>query len=160
VGGPRGQRDFTGDAAEAVAGFTGSGHPARFAGNGIPRNRRAATDTRGHGEIANQSGAGRTGASIAEAEAGGMSCAAIEILSCDYVDGTLTAAQKAEVERHLDSCPACAALARDSAAAVAFMERAAEVEAPPELITRILFDAPWTKSKPDSKARRWLSAIL
>ncbi len=52
------------------------------------------------------------------------------------------------MERHLAECPACAELARDSAAAVAFMERAAEVEPPPELMTRILFDAPWRKEKP------------
>src|ERR1051325_8447429 len=77
-----------------------------------------------------------------------MTCADYEILICDYVDGTLAPAQKTELERHLDGCPACAELARDSAAAVSFMERAADVEPPPELITRILFDAPWSKLKP------------
>ena len=82
-----------------------------------------------------------------------MNCADIEILICDYVDGTLGAAEKAEVERHFAECPACAELARDSAAAVSFMESAADVEAPPELVTRILFDAPWTKGKPKSKPR-------
>jgi anti-sigma factor RsiW len=77
-----------------------------------------------------------------------MNCAELEELICDYVDGTLSAARKAEVERHLEACPACAEVARDSAAAVAFMERAADVEPPPELITRILFDAPWTRKTP------------
>ena len=76
-----------------------------------------------------------------------MSCAEIEILICDYVDGTLAPASRAEVERHFAACPACAALARDAAAAVAFMEHAAEVEPPPELVTKILFDAPWHKAK-------------
>jgi len=89
-----------------------------------------------------------------------MNCAQIEILICDYVDGTLPSAQKAEVERHLAECPQCAELARDSAAAVAFMERAAEVEAPPELVTRILFDAPWSKGKPKSKVRNWMRVLL
>ena len=42
-----------------------------------------------------------------------MNCADIEILICDYVDGTLNAAQRADVERHLSACPACAELARD-----------------------------------------------
>jgi Putative zinc-finger len=84
-----------------------------------------------------------------------MNCAELEELICDYADGTLTAARKAEVERHLEACPACAELARDSAAAVAFMERAADVEPPPELITRILFDAPWTRKAP-AKGRGWL----
>ena len=89
-----------------------------------------------------------------------MNCAEIEILICDYVDGTLDAAQKADVERHFTECPACAVLARDSAAAVAFMERAADVEPPPELITRILFDAPWSKEKSHSKWNVWVRAIL
>ncbi len=84
-----------------------------------------------------------------------MNCAEIEILICEYVDGTLKPAQRAEVESHCAGCATCAALARDSAAAVAFMERAAEVEAPPELITRMLFDAPWQKNKPG-----WLPKIF
>ena len=56
-----------------------------------------------------------------------MICADLEILICDYVDGTLAAAQKAEVERHLAACPACAEMARDSATAVEFMQCAANV---------------------------------
>jgi len=94
-----------------------------------------------------------------------MKCAELEILICDYVDGTLAAAGKAEVERHLAACPACAELARDSAAAVKFMERAADVEPPPELITRILYDAPWTKQRSLSRGLRakltgWVGPIL
>jgi hypothetical protein len=90
-----------------------------------------------------------------------MICADVEILICDYLDGTLPAERKSAVERHLAECPACAALARDSAAAVEFMERAADVEPPPELITRILFHAPWNKDgiKP-AGARSWMAAIL
>jgi anti-sigma factor RsiW len=34
-----------------------------------------------------------------------MNCAELEQLICDYVDGTLTADRKAEVERHLETCP-------------------------------------------------------
>jgi anti-sigma factor RsiW len=89
-----------------------------------------------------------------------MNCADIEILICDYVDGTLAPAQKAEVERHFAVCPACAELARDSAAAVSFMQSAADVEPPPELITRLLFDSPWGKGKQKSKWREWVGALL
>ncbi|HEY1341785.1 MAG TPA: zf-HC2 domain-containing protein [Bryobacteraceae bacterium] len=89
-----------------------------------------------------------------------MNCADLEILICDYVDGTLAPAEKAEVERHFAQCPACAELARDSAAAVGFMERAAAVEPPPELITRILFDAPWSTGKSKTKQRGWLGKLL
>jgi hypothetical protein len=81
-----------------------------------------------------------------------MNCAELEILICDYVDGTLAPAARAEVERHLAGCAACTALAQDSAAAVQFIERAAEVEPPQELVTRILFDPPWRHYR-----RGWLS---
>ena len=71
-----------------------------------------------------------------------MNCADLEILLCDYVDGTLPPAEKTELERHLGQCANCAELARDTAAAVAFIGRAAPVEPPPELMTRILFELP------------------
>jgi hypothetical protein len=90
-----------------------------------------------------------------------MTCADCEILICDYLDGALTPDRKAAVERHLEGCPECAAMARDAAAAVAFMECAASVEPPPELITRILFEAPWSagKAKP-APWRKWLAGAL
>jgi hypothetical protein len=87
-----------------------------------------------------------------------MNCADAELLICDYA--ALSSAERFELERHLGVCPGCAELARDSATAVAFMERAADVEPPPELMTRILFDAPWTKGKQKSKAREWAGAVL
>ena len=81
-----------------------------------------------------------------------MNCAEAEILICDLVDGTLAPGPRAELERHLAACSACAELARDSAAAVAFMERAADVEPPPALVTRILFDPPWANARARSSA--------
>jgi hypothetical protein len=90
-----------------------------------------------------------------------MNCADYEILICDYADGTLTPALKAELERHLAECPACAEMARDGAAAVAFMGRAENVEPPPELITRILFEGPWNAGKEKPSAwRKWVAAAL
>lgn len=89
-----------------------------------------------------------------------MNCGDVEILICDYVDSTLAPADKAALELHLSHCAACAELARDSAAAVSFIERSADVEPPPELVTRILFDAPWSKEKQGSKLRTWVRAIL
>jgi hypothetical protein len=71
-----------------------------------------------------------------------MNCADFEILLCDYLDGTLAADVKAEFEHHLAQCAGCAEMAHDVGAAVGFMERAAEVEPPPELLTRILFELP------------------
>jgi len=90
-----------------------------------------------------------------------MNCADIEISICEYVDGTLAPAQKAEFERHLAECPACAEMARDSAAAVEFIGRAETVEPPPELITRILFEGPWNEGKAKPAAwRKWVTVAL
>ncbi len=86
-----------------------------------------------------------------------MNCADAENLICDYA--TLGSAERFELERHLGECPACAELAQDAAAAVGFMEHAAEVEAPPELVTRILFDAPWSKGR-GGRVTRWLGELL
>ncbi|MBS1827866.1 MAG: zf-HC2 domain-containing protein [Acidobacteria bacterium] len=71
-----------------------------------------------------------------------MSCDELELLLCDYIDGTLPAAERVAFEAHLASCPACREFAQDASAAVSFMERAAEVEPPPSLVTRILQQAP------------------
>lgn len=87
-----------------------------------------------------------------------MNCADAEILICDYA--TLRSNERFELERHLAVCPACAELARDSAAALAFIESAADVEPPPELITRILYDAPWSKGKQKSKLAEWAGSLL
>ncbi len=90
-----------------------------------------------------------------------MNCADCEILICEYLDGSLAPDRKAAVERHFEECPDCAAMARDAAAAVAFIERAAAVEPPPELITRILFEAPWSTGKAKPAAwRKWLAGAL
>jgi hypothetical protein len=66
-----------------------------------------------------------------------MTCAHLEIALCDYLDGTLSPAEKAEVERHLSECAACAEMARDASSAMAFIERVADVEPPPQLVTRM-----------------------
>jgi anti-sigma factor RsiW len=96
-----------------------------------------------------------------------MTCAEIEILLADYVDGTIRGAEKLALETHLKSCQECAELAADSANAVAFMERASSVEAPPELVTRILFEVTSGPSaaqvKPSWTRRifgKWLEPVL
>jgi anti-sigma factor RsiW len=96
-----------------------------------------------------------------------VNCADVEILLADYVDGTLDVSHRAEeksaLEAHLAGCAACAELARDSAGAVAFMQRAATVDAPAELVTRILFEVTAGPShaiiKP-SLARRLFGRLL
>lgn len=87
-----------------------------------------------------------------------MNCADLDILLCDYVDGTLHGVQKSAVEEHLAGCAACAALARDAATAVAFMDRAALVEPPPELLTRIMFELPSAKRHARRSGGWWATA--
>jgi len=96
-----------------------------------------------------------------------MTCQDLELLLAEYVDQTIHGEQKSAIEAHLAECPACAELARDAAAAVGFMERAATVEAPPALVTRILFeitDGPSRAAVRPSRLRRifgpWIEPLL
>jgi len=87
-----------------------------------------------------------------------MNCADAEILICDYA--TLTSSERFELERHLGECPACAELAHDSAAALAFIERVADVEPPPALVNRILFDERWKQhASRNAGLRGWIRRV-
>jgi hypothetical protein len=87
-----------------------------------------------------------------------MNCADAEILICDYA--TLSSAERFELERHLGDCRACTELARDSAAALAFMERVADVEPPPVLVNRILFEQRWKQqASRTAGVRAWIHKI-
>ena len=91
-----------------------------------------------------------------------MNCADVEILLADYVDGTLRGEDRSALENHLAGCAACAELARDAAGAIAFMERAAAVEAPPGLVDRILLETR-APVKPHWTRRlfgRWLAPVF
>src|SRR2546426_1138672 len=69
-----------------------------------------------------------------------LTCADVEILLADYVDQNLQDREVSELKAHFATCPECSALAADAAYAVAFMERSAVVEPPPELVNKILFE--------------------
>lgn len=69
-----------------------------------------------------------------------MKCVEIEALLADYVDGTLSAVERASVEQHLVSCPACREFAAEVQSATAFLARVPDVEPPPELAARIIFE--------------------
>ena len=68
-----------------------------------------------------------------------LKCNDIEALLCDYVDGTLGGAGRAQVDGHVKNCDVCAELLADSQSAVHFMAAVVDVEPPPELITRVLY---------------------
>jgi anti-sigma-K factor RskA len=78
-----------------------------------------------------------------------MTCAELEILLCDYVDGTLRGAEKTALETHLAECSACAELAKDVAGVTAFIDTVAAAEPPAELLTRILHVIPTGRQRPE-----------
>ncbi len=89
-----------------------------------------------------------------------MQCADFEIRLCDYLDGTLEAAARREVEEHAAGCPHCQELLAGSRTLAAFLERVPGVDAPPELITAILYR---TQGAGAGRAlrgwRRWLGPL-
>lgn len=91
-----------------------------------------------------------------------MKCVDIETLLADYVDGSLAAAERAAVEEHLSECGSCREYLADIQAATAFMGNVPEVQTPPELIAKIIFE---TESGRHGRLRseagflRWLRPI-
>lgn len=76
-----------------------------------------------------------------------ITCSEFEILLADYLDGTLAAGEKAAIEEHRNACVFCAELALDASGAMAFMDRAANVEPPPALVNRILLEVKGGESR-------------
>ena len=91
-----------------------------------------------------------------------MKCVDIEALLCDYVDGALGQPERAEVDTHIASCDACAELLADSQSAVRFMSGVAPLEAPPELVTRILYRTHGAKPQHQEveRPRGWFSRLF
>ena len=87
-----------------------------------------------------------------------MTCAELEILLCDYVDGTLRGEEKTALESHLAGCSACAELAKDVAGVTAFIETVAPAEPPAELLTRILHELP--TGRPATEKRSWWQKLF
>jgi hypothetical protein len=71
-----------------------------------------------------------------------MKCAEFEVLLSDSLDGVITPADQARLDEHARSCAACAELAADCGAAIAFLGKVEEVEPPAELVNRLVFMAP------------------
>jgi anti-sigma factor RsiW len=88
-----------------------------------------------------------------------MNCADFEILLADYIDGTLSDATRAQVEQHASSCAGCSELLKDASGAVAFLSRVADVAPPPELVTRIAFQAPARRAREPFERQGVLSRL-
>jgi len=97
-----------------------------------------------------------------------MNCAELEARLADYVDGTLGHVDRTALERHAASCNECRELVRDVTGAVVFIKRVARVEPPPELVTRIAYQAPLGRTREPLDrpsllgrlTRGWLHPIL
>jgi anti-sigma factor RsiW len=90
-----------------------------------------------------------------------MTCAEVDILLCDYVDGTLPSTEKTAVEEHLSGCAPCTELVRDASSALSFMERVTDVEPPAELVTRIFHIPAAEPARPRARAgfAGWLQSL-
>jgi Putative zinc-finger len=88
-----------------------------------------------------------------------IQCAEFEILLADYLDGALAPEERVDFVAHRDSCSACALLAEEAASAVAFMERAEEVEPPLVLMTKILHatNSGWELTLHGKGIRGWIN---
>ncbi len=93
-----------------------------------------------------------------------MTCAQFEISFADYLDGTLTAAQRVELEQHLSACAGCRSLADEITGAVRILSQAREVEVPPDLITKIAYQAPLGRIRDpferQGRVSKWVSGWL
>lgn len=97
-----------------------------------------------------------------------MNCAEFEILLADHIDGTLGAAERAGLEQHASTCAGCSELLRDATSVAAYLSHAPEVTPPPELITRIAFQAPSGRAREPFErqgffgkvAAKWLRPVL
>lgn len=97
-----------------------------------------------------------------------MTCAEFEILLADYIDDTLGSSERAALEQHATSCAGCGEFFEDAKGAAALLQRAQEVTVPPDLVTRIAFQAPRGRTREPLErpgllsrfAGRWLQPIL
>ena len=89
-----------------------------------------------------------------------MNCVDFEIQLGDYLDGVLVEADRRALESHAAECAVCQDLMQDARVAVGFMERVADVEVPPELVTRILYHAPNGRVRHPLERRSWMSSAF
>ena len=100
-----------------------------------------------------------------------MNCADFEILLADHLDGTLPAESRSAFEEHSKSCAACAELMQDASAGVSLLERVPEVQVPPQLLTKLLFEVSsgpshqvvkpsWTRRLLGARIESFLEPIL
>lgn len=97
-----------------------------------------------------------------------MTCTRFEALLADYLDRTLPAAEHSAIDEHAAACPACRELMRDASAGARLLATAPQIAVPPDLVTRIAYQAPNgrlrhpldTPGLLSRMAARWLQPLL
>jgi anti-sigma factor RsiW len=88
-----------------------------------------------------------------------VNCAEFESTLADYVDGTLDASGRASLERHASLCAGCREFLEEVTGAEAFLRRAADIEPPATLITRIAYQAPLGRTREPYERQGFLSRL-
>jgi hypothetical protein len=97
-----------------------------------------------------------------------MKCAEFESILADYLDGTLSSAERTVVEEHRSSCPDCRTFMAEVEGGLGMLQNSQPIEPPDELITRIAYLAPRGAVRDPFEnpgffsrlSRRWLLPIL
>lgn len=89
-----------------------------------------------------------------------MRCAEFEQIVCDYADGLLSPSERGACDVHLAECAHCRLLVEEQQMLASFLEGVPEVEAPPELITRLIQDSPIHKVAAERQKRGWLRRMV
>ncbi len=97
-----------------------------------------------------------------------MNCGDFESQLADYIDGTLSEAERAALEVHASACPVCREFMSEVLGATSFLKHVQEIEPPAELITRIAYQAPLGRTRGPFErqsllsafAAKWLNPIL
>jgi hypothetical protein len=89
-----------------------------------------------------------------------MKCAEFEVLLSDALDGVIQPHDQARLDEHARVCPACAELAADCGAAIAFLARAEEIEPPAALVERLIAQAPVSHiRRPHEHKSKWAAVF-
>lgn len=89
-----------------------------------------------------------------------MKCIDVESLLADYLDGTLGAAERNQLEAHLATCAACREFLADVSAGFEMTKRADDLEPPAALLTRIAYQAPIGRTRRPSESQGWVSRLM
>ena len=97
-----------------------------------------------------------------------MKCPEFESILADYIDGTLSNTERAAVELHAAECAPCGAFMAEVTHGISLIATMGEIEPPPELITRLAFQAPigrvrgpFERSSIWSRfSQKWLQPVL